>query len=304
MPRTSMWSIVTVLVLLLFVPSCDDWGTKPPPIPPPRIPLPFIDSEPAWSPDGETIAYFHEGVTQIDYSDRTYRIDPDSMGIWTMKPDGSDRRALLKGFCSSPDWSADGRLLAFVAGGQIWSMKSNGDSLTQITSRGSNFFPAWSPDGKSIASSTNFCADSHPCGVWLTSITGGGQAFLTKGGYPRWYPDGEALLITASLDEGRGLVKYRLIQGSKQLLFDVGSAYGPASKRFSPDATQIAFALDHRLWIVNSDGSNPIQINPDQYCMGLSWSPDGSQIVYASGKGLWIINADGTDRRQITFPPD
>lgn len=226
------------------------------------------------------------------------------MGIWTMRPDGSDRQLLLKGFCFSPDWSADGKLLALVAGGQIWTMKSNGDSLTRITSNGSNFFPAWSPDGRSIASSTNFCERTHPCGVWLTSINGGSHFFLTKGGCPRWYPDGMTLLITASLDEGRGLVKYHLIQQSKQLLFDVGSAYGPSSKRFSPDATQIAFALDHRLWVVDSDGGNPRQINPDQYCMELSWSPDGTQIVYASGKGLWIINSDGTERHQITFPPD
>ena len=155
MLRTSMWSRVAALLLLLLIPCCDDWGTRPPPVLPPRIPLPFIDSEPAWGPDGETIAYFHQGVTHIDYVNETYHIDPDSRGIWTMRPDGSDRQLLLRGFRFSPDWSADGKMLAFVAGEQIWTMKSNADSLTQITRSGSNFFPAWSPGSQNSFYSTS-----------------------------------------------------------------------------------------------------------------------------------------------------
>ena len=53
---------------------------------------------------------------------------------------------------AGPDWSPDGKLIAYDAGGDIWVMHSNGSDAVNLTrSPGSEFGAAWSPDGKQIA---------------------------------------------------------------------------------------------------------------------------------------------------------
>src|SRR5262245_40675236 len=57
---------------------------------------------------------------------------------------------------TDPIWAPDGSRIAFVSdreGGQdIWTMKSDGTDLQQLTKKqGSCSYLRWSPDGKSIA---------------------------------------------------------------------------------------------------------------------------------------------------------
>jgi Tol biopolymer transport system component len=50
-----------------------------------------------------------------------------------------------------PRWSADGTKLAFVAGDQVFTVQADGAEPKQLTTRGSNFAPVWSFDGREIA---------------------------------------------------------------------------------------------------------------------------------------------------------
>ncbi|MBK8303307.1 MAG: PD40 domain-containing protein [Chloracidobacterium sp.] len=57
---------------------------------------------------------------------------------------------------SSPRWSPDGKWVAFTAGGQIWTMKPDGSDRKQVTKLSSGGGqPVWSPDGKWIAFSSD-----------------------------------------------------------------------------------------------------------------------------------------------------
>ena len=73
---------------------------------------------------------------------------------------------------------------------------------------------------------------------------------------------------------------------------------------------KIAF-LSHRegyndVWIMNADGSDPVNLTQGQYCDSPIWSPDGTKIAYLdvgadySGRDIWVMDAAGGNRKQLT----
>lgn len=294
-------SVVGALIFVLCFASCDDLT-----IDPPRLYPPHIDSDPSWSFDGQTIAFIHSGVTWVDYGDGTSRSDPDSMGIWTIRPDGSAKQPFIKGALLSPAWSPDGVWLAFVAGSQVWKIKTNGDSLSQVTHETTNFFPSWSPDGKWIASSTVLCpGDSTTCGVRITKSDGTESFWVASpASAPDWHPDGKSIIFSGIIGNRSGIVKYDLDGGQPEMILERAGWQGRLRPKYSPDGQTIAFGRDYHIWLVGSDGSNARQLTPHNNQGTFSWAPNGEQIVYATTKGLWVINVDGTGNHQLTFPPD
>lgn len=105
-------------------------------------------SDPVVSPDGTKIAYV---VTTIDVEGDRYVRD-----IWLMA-DGEHRRFTTGGSDASPQWSPDGRRLAFVRKvddhPQLAVIEVDGGEAEVVTSfpLGVAGRPAWSPDGSRIA---------------------------------------------------------------------------------------------------------------------------------------------------------
>ena len=99
------------------------------------------DRAPAWSPDGESIAY-------IAHS-----------SVWVVSPEGGDERAVAAGAFRNGgvSWSPDGTKLAFAAGDgtsgtDIVTVEVDGIGEHQVTDlRGWALMPKWSPDGQRIA---------------------------------------------------------------------------------------------------------------------------------------------------------
>lgn len=103
---------------------------------------------PAWSPDGDWIAY--------------YRASPDRFGLYVIRPDGSDNHQILAGDAEYPTWSPDGRRLAFMSLGfppgsssaayEIYVVDVDGGHRQRLTNlTGEDGWPAWSHDGTRIA---------------------------------------------------------------------------------------------------------------------------------------------------------
>lgn len=84
-----------------------------------------------------------------------------------------------------------------------------------------------------------------------------------------------------------------------------------ASERFpdiSPDGTEIVYSQDQNIWVVNADGTNPVQLTTSGQDFSPVWSPDGSQIMYTSnsdGDGeIMVMDADGSAQTKITDNSD
>ena len=76
---------------------------------------------------------------------------------------------------------------------------------------------------------------------------------------------------------------------------------------------KIAFLSDREgssdVWIMNADGSDPVNPTQGQNCDSPAWSPDGTRIAYIdigadySGSDVWVIDADGGNPQKLTDEP-
>jgi Tol biopolymer transport system component len=113
-------------------------GSEPATIPEP--PEGCIDREPAWSPDGLTIAFARQCGSG---SSRLFLIRLDGTGLLQ-----------LADFGRTPTWSPDGTKLAYTGWGDyapaIFIVNVDGSGTVQLTTDGTGD-PTWSPGGSRIA---------------------------------------------------------------------------------------------------------------------------------------------------------
>jgi Tol biopolymer transport system component len=140
---------------------------------------------PAWSPDGRTIAF--EG----------------SYGIYLVNIDGTGLRRLTRSrpglhWESEPAWSPDGKRIAYTSAGVntsegIYVMNADGTGQHRLTHapRGFDMLPAWSPDGRKILF---VCASGQISDICVVNTNGSGRLRLTEDSVqsrdPAWQPLG------------------------------------------------------------------------------------------------------------------
>lgn len=140
-------------------------------------------SEPAWSPDGRTIAFLWE------QSGKT--------ALYTVAPGGTGPKQLVAfddTDVGTPGWSADGQTIYFARGGTLLSVGLEGGAATPVWegATGEGGF-AFSPDMKRVA--FNKQGD-----LWVRPLAGGDALRITSTpemeSRATWSPDGEQLAYT------------------------------------------------------------------------------------------------------------
>lgn len=129
------------------------------------------DKYPAWSPDGEHIAYYH-------YSSQLPEPEDYPSGLYIINKSGANRQLVLEGVnLESPSWSPDGDSLVFSNGGLIQKCRIDGSGLTTFAGLDGQpdsfedalFFPDWSPDGKYILFDRAATVEGESSLYWMYS---------------------------------------------------------------------------------------------------------------------------------------
>ncbi|MFB0515053.1 MAG: TolB family protein, partial [Candidatus Neomarinimicrobiota bacterium] len=189
----------------------------------------------------------------------------------------------------------------------------DGDSLTQLTFGGSNFFPAWSPDGEWIAYDNTNCgsqvepAPPNSCGILIMKSDGLSKKLIIGGRFPDWSPDGDNLVFVGLGSEIFNVTINDTSDVVQLTSFHQTYTYvSVITPRYNPDGSKIVFCSTTHdwfgIWVMDSSGGNLKRL--DENGSYPSWSPDGKNIVYVGPQTtLWIMEADGSNKRQLTFRP-
>ena len=229
------------------------------------------DAQPAWSPDGVTLAYvrFDEGYSDLYKLDIDYR--DERIALTDLRP-----RGVEVGQVGVPGVTSGWSDLA------LWAL-----------------YPAFSPDGERIAY-TSDVATEYP-GLFSISASGKNQVRLgTRLDFsqqtverPSWSPDGTRIAVATYITNGsKGQIWVLNINTGRWLEITNApdGAYDPA---WSPDGNWIAFAMrqgtSHNIYVVPTDAEQwegthpvPIQITTDGASRSPAWSPNSGRIAYLS----------------------
>jgi TolB protein len=167
----------------------------------------------------------------------------------------------------------------------------------------------WSPDGRQLAFA-RMPTRGHPSKIYVINWDGSNLRRLTtlddshQEFSPNWSPVGDQIIFTI-LQNDSFMYQFYEVNIENGNIKSIGNA-APAYSNpiYSPDGENILFGTQDGLYIMNSDGTNQIQLTSNSYYP--AWSPDGAQIAYqvsnniSGHSDIWIMDADGRSKRQLT----
>lgn len=268
----------------------------------------------AWSPDSKRIAYIAATeetpvardysmqatedddprvIDRIQYKSRTSFSDNRRTHLWLTSIDKPEPRQLTSGpfYDHAITFSPGGEEIAFLSNREpdpdannnsdIFAVNLHGE-LRQITAtKGCEYEPAWSPDGKWIAYTAtkrdvttidSVAEDTH---IWVTNAAGSSARELTReldrrARSPRWSPTNNVIYFLAG---ARGSIYLHAIGlsnsgGVAWRVFLPGTLAGPAES-FTPRPFQInSFSINARL--------DPVE-------RGSDYAYDGATVAFVLG---------------------
>lgn len=245
------------------------------------------------------IAPVHESVDYISEPNSTHKTD----GKWTYRTFAAGLFVLISlgGFWYLI-WRGEARLVG-------------GGSTNLTNNLAEDDLPAWSPDGKKIAFTSNRDGAGD---VYVMNSDGSAVNRLTftpsKESSSVWSPNGDRIGFDSDRDGNREIYIMNS-DGSNQtrLTFNPTTDSGPVS--FSPDGRRVAFSrnasnegaavYNYDIYTMNLDGSDVRQLTTDpEFDAEPIWSPDGSRILFISGRDhnfeVYAINPDGTGETNVS----
>lgn len=265
------------------------------------------DSSPAFSPDGQTLAFIRIG----------------SMGVselYLVSVAGGDPRRLTLDNTTliGVAWTPDGNDLVFRSnrGGYttLWRISTSGGTPELLPVVGENAIePTVSRHTHHLAY-TRRTVDSNIWRIEVTKRRGRANSptqliTSTRGDVsPQFSPDGKRIAFTSDRS-GSAEIWVCDSQGlNPTQLTSFGGAH-TGTPRWSPDAQHIAF--DSRpeghadIYVVSAEGGKPRRLTPEaSEDVVPSWSSDGRWIYFGSNRSgdsqVWKVPADGGEAVRVT----
>jgi Tol biopolymer transport system component len=253
----------------------------------------WFDMWPAFSPDGKDVVFTRVPI-KGERRARLWRMPVSGGAPSAVTPADFDRH------CSRPDWSPDGKTIAFRAGsgksftqdqpGAIWLLTVATGGIKPLTDdhQHDDYYPHWSPDGKWIYVSRTKVPKGN-WDIWRIDLQGNEEQITFHPTYDVYgvpSPDGKFVSFNSDRDGKRNVWIIDLSKGEKEATqFTFGGGRGAW---WSPDGQWIAFhpppsVVNGPIYIRRVTGGPAIQVTQctgDTFQSHPHWSPDGKHILF------------------------
>lgn len=250
------------------------------------------------------------GPGRAQWSGRLLFVKDNNLWLWD---EGGARQMTDGGTWRQPSWAPDGRRIAYVYEGDIFTeifvldpTEGTNERLTRsqatyVDDHDWSLRPVWSPDAKQIAYLSD--AASYNPMPWLMNADGSRKRPLIQPSGARdaadamsWSPDGTQLAVALFQGPTSQISLFDFNRGTlRQLTSWPKGALDPA---WSPDGRFLAYAAREdaglTIHVVRADGSGDRAVSQGSPDRAPAWSPDGRTLAFLSARTgsfeLWTVD--------------